>query len=196
MTKAIRTRAFILEKTAPVFNRQGYSGTTLSDLTKVTGLTKGALYGNFQDKQGIAAAAFKHSMEKVRRATLASTSKATTNKDKLLQLFEFFGAFVMNPPVPGGCPMMNTAVEADDNQDFIRTEVVAEIKRTMRYFSTLIQQGIQAGEFKANIKPVEIASMFFCSIEGAIVMSRITASRTPMNAVLNHCKSVLEQISK
>lgn len=196
MSKAIRTRAFILDKTAPVFNRQGYSGTTLSDLTKVTGLTKGALYGNFKDKQGIAAAAFKHSMEKVRRATLANTGKANTSKDKLLHLFEFFGAFVMNPPVPGGCPMMNAAVEADDYQVFIRTQVADEIKRTIRYFATLLREGVQAGEFKTGIKPMEIASMFFCSIEGAIVISRITSSRAPMNAVLNHCKSVLEQISK
>lgn len=49
--KSERTRQFIIEKVAPIFNRKGYAGTSLSDLTEATGLTKGAIYGNFK-KQG------------------------------------------------------------------------------------------------------------------------------------------------
>ena len=45
---------YILEKTAPVFNRQGYIGSSLSDLTKATNLTKGAIYGNFVNKEELA----------------------------------------------------------------------------------------------------------------------------------------------
>ena len=47
-TKAERTTAFIIETVAPIFSRQGYVGTSMSDLTEATGLTKGALYGNFE----------------------------------------------------------------------------------------------------------------------------------------------------
>ena len=54
MTKSERTRLFIVEKTAPLFNTKGFDGTTLSDLSEATGLTKGALYGNFADKDEIA----------------------------------------------------------------------------------------------------------------------------------------------
>ncbi|WP_144916166.1 TetR/AcrR family transcriptional regulator [Mucilaginibacter frigoritolerans] len=37
----LNTRDFILQKVAPLFNKKGYAGTSLSDLTDATGLTKG-----------------------------------------------------------------------------------------------------------------------------------------------------------
>ncbi len=49
-TKSDRTKQFILEKVAPVFNKNGYFGTSMSDITEATGLTKGAIYGNFKNK--------------------------------------------------------------------------------------------------------------------------------------------------
>ena len=44
MGKAERTKIFIAEKTAPLFNQKGYAGTSLNDMTDATGLTKGAIY--------------------------------------------------------------------------------------------------------------------------------------------------------
>ena len=58
LKKSARTRQFIVEKSAPIFNKKGYSGTSLHDLTEATGLTKGGIYGNFENKDEIAAAAF------------------------------------------------------------------------------------------------------------------------------------------
>ncbi|MBL7756118.1 MAG: TetR family transcriptional regulator, partial [Chitinophagaceae bacterium] len=47
--KAERTRQHIIEKAAPFFNKKGYADTSLSDITAATGLTKGAIYGNFEN---------------------------------------------------------------------------------------------------------------------------------------------------
>jgi len=54
MSKAEQTRQFIIEKTAPIFNKKGYFATSLSDITTATGLTKGSIYGNFKDKDDLA----------------------------------------------------------------------------------------------------------------------------------------------
>ena len=43
MTKADRTRSYIIEQVAPIFNKKGVHGTSLSDITNATGLTKGAI---------------------------------------------------------------------------------------------------------------------------------------------------------
>lgn len=64
-TKAERTKAFIIEKTSSVFNQKGVVGTSLSDITEATGLTKGAIYGNFADKEEVALAAFEYNVDKV-----------------------------------------------------------------------------------------------------------------------------------
>jgi TetR/AcrR family transcriptional repressor of nem operon len=59
MTKAEKTKAFIIERSAPLFNSKGYSGTSMNDLMEITGLTKGSIYGNFENKDEVALAAFR-----------------------------------------------------------------------------------------------------------------------------------------
>lgn len=195
VTKALRTRQFIIDRTAPVFNTKGYAATSLQDLTKATGLSKGALYGNFNNKEAIAIAAFQYSMEKVREAADAKLDKSVRFRDKLISLFEFYVQYVFDSPIPGGCPLMNTAVEADDANKFMKKTVAAEINKTIDFIASLMEKGKKGGEFRADIIPVDIALIFFSSIEGAIVISRISSSDASMRVVISHCKSILEQIS-
>ena len=51
MSKAKRTKWYIIEKTAEIFNKKGFSGTSLTDLTSATQLTKGSIYGNFEAEE-------------------------------------------------------------------------------------------------------------------------------------------------
>jgi TetR/AcrR family transcriptional repressor of nem operon len=195
VNKANRTRRYIIDKTAAVFNVRGYSGTSLLDLTNATGLSKGALYGNFNNKEEIAREAFHYSMQKVREAVAEKVEKAKTGRSKLEALFEFYDQYVFRSPVPGGCPLMNNAVEADDHNIFIKNHVAGEVNRSIDFIVGLLENGRKSGEFKPEIKPKDLALTFFCSLEGAIVISRISSSNTPMKAVIRHCKNILEQIS-
>lgn len=195
MTKASRTRQYIIDKTAPVFNIRGYAGTSLLDLTKATGLSKGALYGNFNDKEEIAVAVFQYSMEKVCAAFHTKLEKSERFKDKLISLLEFYEQYVFSSPIPGGCPLMNNAVEADDHHVFLKKAVSLEMKKTIDFIAGLLEKGRNRGEFKFDIKPKELAYVFFCSIEGAVVISRVSSSDTAMKTVVSHCKNMVEQIS-
>src|SRR5687768_12396774 len=120
MTKAERTREHIVRKTAPLSNVKGYEGTSLTDLTLPTGLSKGALYGNFTEKEEIAEEAFKYSISKVKKLIALKVEKVDTYKKRLIALLEFFATYVNRPPVPGGCPLLNTAIEADDHRISMR----------------------------------------------------------------------------
>jgi AcrR family transcriptional regulator len=195
MTKAERTRQYIIRKTAPLFNKKGYEATSLSDLIGITGLTKGALYGNFKDKEEISMEAFKYSMQKVRDLVSKEMEGSVTYKQQLFALLDFYSNYVFNPPIAGGCPLLNNAVEADDFHTSMRRVVVKELLRTVDFIASLLSKGVEACEFKAEIKPHELAYSFFCSVEGAIVFSRIERSREPMDIVVRHCKSIVEQIS-
>lgn len=194
-TKADKTREYIQKQAAPLFNKQGFAGTSLGDLTHATGLTKGALYGNFRDKDGIALAAFEYSMKKIRAAMSARLESVTTNKQKLFILLEFFGEYVMQPPIPGGCPLMNYGVESDDSQKFLRKPVAREMQATINFIESCLEGGVRSGELKPELDVTPVARLIFCAVEGAIVVSRVTGNRAHMDAVVNHCKSVLDQFS-
>jgi len=196
MGKAERTRQLIAQKTAPVFNKKGFEATSLTDLTRATGLTKGALYGNFRDKREIRVAAFKYAMQQVKHKVDAHLADATTYKGRLLALVHFYASYVLTPPVAGGCPLLNTAIEEDDVNTSLRKAVVGELNSTIGFIESLLNKGVAAGEFISDINPRELAYVFFCSVEGALMFSRVERSALSMNAVVAHCKSVLDQIEK
>ena len=196
MGKAEKTRQWIAEKTAPLFNKKGFEATSLSDLTTATGLTKGALYGNYKDKQAIRKAAFEYAMVEVRNLAKDYLGSATTFKGKLSALVGFFASYVLSPPVEGGCPLLNTAIEVDDGDPNMRAVVVKELHAMVNYISWLLEKGIAANEFKPDIDTKALAYTFFCSIEGALMFSRVEQSRDPMNMVVAHCNNLLDQISK
>ena len=80
-SKAERTTNFILETVAPYFNKHGYTATSMSDITKATGLTKGSIYGNFENKEDLSLKAFEYNMNRVLKEMRKFTSKAKTPLD-------------------------------------------------------------------------------------------------------------------
>ncbi|HEY0652742.1 MAG TPA: TetR/AcrR family transcriptional regulator [Chryseosolibacter sp.] len=194
MTKSERTRAFIVEKTAPLFNTKGFEGTSLSDLTEATGLTKGALYGNFADKDEIAIEAFRYSAKKVKRMVAQHLLPANSYKKQLTLLLEFFATYVFEPPVVGGCPLLNSAIEVDDHRTSMRRIVATELNATVDFITSLIEKGIKAKEFRKDIKPRHLAYTLFCSVEGALMFSRVERSKEPMEIIVKHCKKILDEI--
>ena len=195
MNKAQRTRRHIIEKTAPLFNMNGFDGTSLAELCRVTGLTKGALYGNFQDKEELASEAFRYTISKLRSVGSRSMLSQTTYRKRLDALLTFFLQAVLNPPVRGGCPLLNTAVEADDHRPSMRKAVVEELEKSVNTMTKLLNKGKESGEFKKDFNSREMAMLFFCAIEGAIMFSRVSASREPMAIVTKSLKSTIDNIS-
>jgi TetR/AcrR family transcriptional regulator, transcriptional repressor for nem operon len=196
VTKSERTRQLIVEKTAPLFNTRGFEGTSLSDLTEATGLTKGALYGHFADKNEIAKEAFQYSVQKVKQLVRQKMDQASTPRKQLEALLDFYSEYVFNPPVAGGCPLLNSAVEVDDHKTDMRRIVGSELVATVDLIASLLRKGIRTKEFNPQIKPRQLAYTFFCSVEGALMFARVERSREPMDIIVKHCKQILEQISK
>lgn len=195
MKKSTRTRQHIISATAPVFNKQGFQGTSLSDLQKATGLTKGSLYGNFSDKEEIAKEAFYYAMRQTRAFVLERMNGKSTARGKLVALLSFYADHVFNPPIPGGCPLLNSAVEADDFNLPMKKAVAEEIAHTIRSIARLLEEGKRNGEFRTDFKAKELAIVFFTSVEGAIMVSRVSGSNLAMKIVVRHCKNLLDQIT-
>jgi AcrR family transcriptional regulator len=194
-SKATKTKNYILARTAPVFNTKGFEGTSMTDLTASTGLTKGALYGNFYNKEDLAMEAFKYSVRKVKEFVRQRVEQEVTFKRQLRAMLDFFADYVFHPPVPGGCPLLNTAIQVDDQLPAMRRVVVKELMSTVMFIYNLLNKGMKAGEFRKDINARELAYTIFCSIEGAIMFSRAERSEEPMKIIVKHCKKILNEIS-
>lgn len=175
MNKAQRTRNLIVEKTAPVFNVKGYAGTSLADMEAATGLTKGSIYGNFANKEEVALAAFEHNWAQAQAAVRAQMERHATSKDRLLAIT---GAYTRLPSdfPEGGCPLLNTAIEADDTHPALRDKAKAAFLGWKKHLVAVIEAGIAAGEFRTDVDAEQTAVTLIATIEGSIMLSRLTGN--------------------
>ena len=112
MGKAEETRKSIIEKSAVVFNKNGFQRTSMSTLTHALGLTKGAIYGHFTDKDDLAVEAFRSSVERIRRRIGERIDDHEGALGKLRAYAESFVVFFEETRNEGGCPILNTAADS------------------------------------------------------------------------------------
>lgn len=195
-TKAERTRNFIIESTAVIFNKKGYAGTSLSDLTKATGLTKGSIYGNFENKEEVAVAVFDYNYSRVANLTSQEVNRAITCYDKLMAYVRVYQKIIKETMNRGGCPVLNTATEADDTNELLRKRAADVVLNWEGNLTAIIKKGILKGEFKTNIDPRKTALSIIALIEGGIMISNITGDVTSMDLILNTVETLIDQIER
>lgn len=127
-TKAEKTTAYIIETVAPIFNKHGYIGTSMSDLTDATGLTKGALYGNFENKEALALSAFEYNSRKLLDALDNAIGVSGSTMDKLKSLMDFYKKYDTFTLPLGGCPVLNVGVDAQHNNKLLASAAKETIK--------------------------------------------------------------------
>lgn len=195
MSKAERTKEFIIEKTAPIFNMKGYSGTSMSDMTEATGLTKGAIYGNFENKDDVAIAAFKYNLKKLQDTFNAEIDKQITFKAKLMVYPRLYSNYYDLKVTKGGCPILNTASEADDTHPVLKKIVERVLLSWKDKLIKLIKEGIHAGEFKAGlIDPERTALTIIAIIEGAIMIAKATGEVKNLAIVMLSLNKIIDDL--
>lgn len=195
LSKSERTRQLIIEKTAPVFNMKGYAGTSMSDLTEATGLTKGSIYGNFKDKEEVALEAFRHNAKIRKNAIATEINAAQTYTEKLMVLTRIFHSSNIRIFPKGGCPLINTGAEADDTHEELRKAVSAELLQWKKDISTIIKKGISAGEFRHDVVIEKFALSVIALVEGGIFIAGSTKNPAFLDTVLQTIKDMIHSIS-
>jgi TetR/AcrR family transcriptional repressor of nem operon len=193
-SKSERTRQFIIETTAGIFNTKGYEGTSMSDITTATGLTKGSIYGNFENKEEVALAVFDYNLETLRKIILQRMNSATSYHDKLMVYAEVYHSFKRTPFPEGGCPILNTAVEADDTNNLLKDKAAKAVHRWQKSIVNLIHGGINAGEFKHGVDANNVALSMIALIEGGIMIARVTNQPANLDEVLKTVAMLVDNL--
>ncbi|MEO7975543.1 TetR/AcrR family transcriptional regulator [Flavobacterium sp.] len=194
MTKGEETRQFIIEKAAPIFNVKGIAATAMSDIMEATKLSKGSMYVHFENKEVLACAAVDHNMKLLGNKLQSAISKAKTAKGEILAFIDFFNN-PLNPPVTGGCPLLNFGTEADDTNPIVKEKVNGGIKFTQQIVENSINKGITNGEFKPDWNASEFAVIVFAMLEGGNLIARTSGNNDKMNIIIKTLKAIIEENS-
>lgn len=185
MGKAEKTRRFIIEKAAPIFNKKGVAGTSISDILQATKLAKGGVYGNFSSKEEIVMEVFDYIAEEEKLNLRQVTATANTSAGKFEALFQYYSRFPAEQKVAGGCPMLNFGVEADDTNPGLKRKVSELVLYYQSRIAKMVQYGKEHGEFKQDWDERKFAIRMFTMLEGAILVSAVLGHNKQMLVVLD-----------
>jgi len=191
--KAERTTAYIIETVAPIFNKHGYIGTSMSDLTEATGLTKGAIYGNFENKEALALSAFEHNRNML---LLAIDEKLETGHEalaKLYSLLNFYKQYDVFTLPMGGCPLLNVGVDAQGNNKLLAAAVRETIKEIEGKIALVLENGAKQNEIKLPVPPLQFAKQLFTMVQGSVSMSTMTQDRKYLVNTINYLEYLVKQ---
>lgn len=186
MSKSEQTRQHIIEQAAPVFNKYGYAGTSVSRLTRAINMTKGAIYGNFKDKDDIALAAFDFNMEKITRKIARIIGSDTGACEKLICFANFYLDEFTAIAASGGCPVLNAAVDSDHVHPRLKACVNAAVDKWVAAVAGVVRQGIRQGQISGSIKPEQFASIFVSLIEGGMMLAKVTGNTIHLSRNIDH----------
>ena len=193
-TKGLKTRQRIVEMAAPVFNRQGFVGASMRDLISATGLEKGGIYNHFGSKEQLALEAYDFSMSRVTNALARSQDGATDAVDRLTRMIRAFGGFARKPAISGGCPIMNTAIEADDGIPELRDRAKESMTLWHRLIGRIVKDGIALGTLDPGADPYALAALLTSSLEGALMLSRLYDDPAYIDRVVDHFVAYVETL--
>jgi TetR/AcrR family transcriptional regulator, transcriptional repressor for nem operon len=172
-TKGELTRERITIQSAALFNTRGYAGTSMADIIEASGIQKGGIYRHFASKEEIMQAALAYGIAQRVAAVKAAVEKETSAVHQLRACCTSFVDLLDASEPPGGCPLMNTAVEADDWLPALK----AQAAEGMDLLRALVLQVVASGKARGDIGPFVsgevVASVLIATCEGALMMSRL-----------------------
>ena len=194
MSKGQITRTHILKQSAQLFNLKGYAGSSMADLMRVTGLKKGGIYNHFSSKDDLALASFDYAIAQIQERQRQLLKGKRLTRDRLYALVDgFYGQDAEAPVFSGGCPLFNTAVEADDAHPVLKAKAKGALVRWHELLSRIVRLGQKRGEVLPEIDPNQVATIIISMLEGAIMMNNLADDSPHLQVAVEHLLAYIDR---
>lgn len=192
-SKAELTSNYIVQKVAPVFNKHGYIGTSLSDVTQITGLTKGAVYGNFKNKEELAILAFKQNVRDIILPLAEQMGRKTNAVDKLYTLTQYYRSYYEKVKGIGGCPVLNVGVDANNVNPALFQAVKQTALKLESSLRDIIEAGIKKKEIQKSVNAAVYARTIYAMIEGSVFMAFTQKDQSYISDVMDMIDEMIRE---
>jgi len=150
----------------------------MQDILDATGLKKGGIYRHFSSKEELAGEAFRYTLSQAVKTRMPDLDSHVGAVESLHTMIELF--VEIPSPIPGGCPILNTAIEADDGNPILRKLAQDGLKDWRNRVSGIVRAGIARKQIREDVDPRAVANTIIAMLEGALMIARLDGSKTAL----------------
>lgn len=191
------TRNRLLDTAQALVLDMGYAGMSIDKLISRLGMTKGAFFHHFKNKDELAYALIQRfSEEGILLFNNSLTRAKKYSKDPLQQLMILIGQYEekfenLEEPYPG-CLLASYVYELQQFNEGTREIINQEFLLSRKELTKLIKQIIKKYPPKIDVDPVSLADGFMSVFEGAFVLSKSLQEPDITLQQLRHYKMYLK----
>lgn len=190
ITKGEMTRARVLKTASSLINSKGFSNTSINDIIQATGVKKGNLYFHFPSKEDLGLAI----LQEAKRDFFLWVSNSLQGDRPLEKLSNFFDAVLekhRKTNFVGGCIFGNTALEMSDSNIRFSNSIKEVFREWTAIITELLIEAREAGDLKQEIPASLLAKQIVATIEGGIMMARVSKNGNELQDCLNSLRILL-----
>jgi AcrR family transcriptional regulator len=173
--RAEETKAAIIRGAAEAFDRLGYGATSLTDVIKLAGVTKGALYFHFSSKQDVAQAVIERQHERSIGPARQRVEAGVPALESVIELsFGLATQLVEDPVVRAGIRLtLETgtfdAGTATPYRDWIEAVEI------------LLHRAVETGDLRRSVRPETVARFVVGAFTGVHLLSQVLTGRADVH---------------
>ena len=176
-SKAEATRERLLAAAKKLVMSKGFAGTSIDDVLKATGLTKGAFFHHFKSKADLADQLMRWYAEsdmKMFRTLMAQAEAAHDDPlDQLLQFLQAFEVYLCDPEnPPRGCMYALYTYEDEHFENDVKAFVSETLQTWTAMYIRKFQEVIDRYPPARPVTAKKLAEMFVAVIEGGLILER------------------------
>jgi TetR/AcrR family transcriptional repressor of nem operon len=187
------TREAILEAANRLIHVHGYNHTSLDDVLRESGVGKGNFYYHFKSKEELGYAILDQIIASFLDRTLEPCF-SDPDRGALAQICCFVDRVLetqRESNCVGGCPLGNLAAELSDLHEGFRARLASVFAVWRERLTQALRTEQLRGAVDAACRPEAVADFLVASLEGAILLTKLTKDITVMEQCVAEIKRYL-----
>ena len=189
--RAYDPRAALLRAT-DAFWRTGYAGTSLDEISAVTGMNRPSLYAAFGDKRALYLEALAHYWELSFAAMREPLAEDLALDEALMRVYDgALSIYFSGDGRPRGCFVVGTAVTEAVEDSEIRQSLAAGLQTFDADFEARFRTAREKGELKDDADPAALAVLATATMHTIAIRARAGAPRAELRELARKAVKVI-----
>ncbi|TNG03913.1 MAG: TetR/AcrR family transcriptional regulator [Gammaproteobacteria bacterium] len=191
-----KTREKLLQRAFMEIHEHGFQAASLDTILKDTGVTKGALYHHFPNKNALGYAVIDEVIQPmVYQEWIAPLEEASDDPvNTIKQVIHRAGDAMTLNDLKLGCPLNNLSQEMSPIDEQFRHRLDGIYDQWRKGIAMALRNGIKTGSVRSDIQPDSVATFLVAALEGCIGMAKNAQSLTVLMQCGNEIFSYLENL--
>jgi len=182
--KGAETRLRIIRAAADLFHKQGVAATSPDQIIAASGTGKSQFYHYFRSKEGLVHEVLQAWLESVRDGTYPADPGIDSWRD-LEQWFRAHVKWQKRFQMTRGCPLGTIGNEITTDDELVRQDLTLIFEVMRNKLAAFFIREKAAGRLAAGTREHQLADFCLATVEGAMLMGRISRSSAVFEATID-----------